>query len=260
MNPTRRGFLVASGTMLALRKARATDIDLFEAAASGNIDRVKELVSATPDLVNQRAQNGRTALYFACEAGQVQMVTLLAIGMFEAADLSAGSESPLIAIAAYADHSVAMDMALPLLSNGSNPNVRGKDGASAVHIAAVSGNVDVARLLIHRGAIVDPADQAVRDLLPDADKIERTYSARRHAVESANALPQVTVNQFVALSHVEVDRVKQMHKDNRALALTRASWDESRSRPRHTWDWTASLCISRTQAPRFPPVQRCCSA
>ena len=133
----------------------------------------------------------------------------------------------MIAIAAYADHSVAMDMALPLLSNGSNPNVRAKDGASALHIAAASGNVDVARLLIHRAAIVDPADKAVRAVLPDADKIERIYFARRHAVESANALPQVTVNQFVALSHVEAERVKQMHKDNRARMLTRASWDES---------------------------------
>lgn len=228
MNSTRRSFIATWGGALAATKlGRAAEIDIFEAAATGNTDRVKELTAAKPEIVNQRAGNGRTPLYFAAEAGQAQMVTLLAVGMFEAADLSAGSESPLIAIANYKDPAIAMDMALPLLSNGSNPNVKRKDGATALHIAAARGNVDVARLLIHRGAHLSPDDKVVSERINDADRIERVYFGKRLAREGANGLPQVKVNEFIALSHVEVERVKQMHKQNRALLLTRATWDES---------------------------------
>src|SRR5581483_8399550 len=99
MNMTRRNFVATTGAILATRQAtRAAQIDIFEAAAAGNLERVKELAQESPAIVNSKAANGRTPLYFAAEAGQVKMVQLLSIGMFQAADLSAGAESPLIAV------------------------------------------------------------------------------------------------------------------------------------------------------------------
>jgi ankyrin repeat protein len=221
-------------------------MDIFEAAAAGNGDRVKELCKETPDVVNVKHKNGRMPLYFAAEAGQVDMVSLL---LMQGADLSAGSESPLIAVADYHDPATAADMAQPLLANGSNPNVARKDGVAALHLAVVRGNVDVARMLIHRGAAVDPADAIVAKAVPDAAKIERVYFGARyrqdlkghkldrgrleadksragHDPEDTQGLSQPVINQFVTFSHFDADRVKQMHKDSAALLATRSTWDE----------------------------------
>jgi uncharacterized protein len=169
--------------------------------------------------------------------------------MMLGADLSTGSESPMIAVADYHDPAVAADMAQPLLANGSRPDVARKDGVTALHLAAMRGNVDVARMLIHRGAVVDPADAIVAKAVPDAAKIERVYFGARyrqdlkgnkldrgrfdadksragHDPEDTQGLPQSTINQFVTFSHFDADRVKQMHKDSAALLSTRATWDE----------------------------------
>jgi ankyrin repeat protein len=211
-------------------------MDIFEAATTGNQDRVKELAKETPEIVNKTAANGKTPMYFAAEAGQVDMVLLLSIGMFQAADVEAGSESPIIPIADYGDPVVAMDMALPLLANGANPNVKRKDGATALHVAAARGNIDVARMLIHRGAIVDPKDAVVAKAIPDAAKIERAYFGARYLqdlhgnkppVSDRNGLSQVAVNEFVVLAHTQAEVVKRMHKANPALGTARAIWDES---------------------------------
>jgi len=205
---------------------------IFEAAAAGDQERVKQLCKQSPATVDSRSAEGRTPLYFAAAAGQVDMVNqLLMLG----ADLSAGSESPIVAVADYSDPMVAADMAVPLLGNGSNPNVNRKDGITALHLAAARGNVDVARLLIHRGAMVDPKDSIIARAVPDASKIERVYFDRRYAWslrgdnpkrDDTQGLPQATINKFVTFSHFDPATVKQMHKDTPDLLATRSTWDE----------------------------------
>jgi ankyrin repeat protein len=247
MKSSRRTFVAASAAALAANlPVKGEQMDIFEAAAAGNSDRVKELCKDAPDVVNAKHKNGRTPLYFAAEAGQVDMISLL---MMHGVDLSAGSQSPMIAVADYHDPAVAADMAQPLLANGSRPNVSRTDGVTALHLAAIRGNMDVARMLIHRGAVVDPADAIVAKTVPDAAKIERVYFGARyrqdlrgntldrgrvdadksraeHDTEDTQGLPQEVINQFVTFSHFDGDRVKQMHKDSAALLSTRATWDE----------------------------------
>lgn len=207
-------------------------MNLFKAAAAGDQERVKQLLKETPSLVDSRSPEGRTALYFAAEAGQVDIINQL---MMLGADLSAGSESPMIPIADYHDAMVAADMAVPMLANGSNANVARKDGLTALHLASARGNIDVARLLIHRGAIVDAKDTAIARAVPDAAKIERVYFGGRYTRnlrgetpvrDDRSGLPQAKINQFVTLSHFNQEAVKQMHKDTPDLLATRSTWDE----------------------------------
>jgi ankyrin repeat protein len=240
MNNTRRQFVLGA---TAAGVARAFGTDIFEAAATGNLARAKELCALAPGIVNLRSDDGRTPLHFAAAAGQVEMVSFL---MLSGADLSAGPESPLLDIADYPDHAVSEDMARPLLGNASNPNAGRKDGTTVLHLAAARGNAVVTRLLIHRGAAVNATNikgETSRDVatgravavLGDEGRIERVYFGGRYVQDihggnvsrdDTNGLPQLFINEFVRLAHFEVEKVKQMYKSAPALLATRATWDE----------------------------------
>jgi ankyrin repeat protein len=242
MNSTRRTFMAGSaafitvGQVAVAQVAHAGPMDIFQAAEAGNLDRAKELIKESPDMVNARSSTGLTPLYFAARNGQVEMIMLLqSLG----ADLSGGSESPVIAVAEYKDPAVAADMAQPLLNNGSNPNAGWKNGTTALHIALAHGNLDVARILIHRGATVNPDGALVEKLIPDASKIERVYFAGRYTqdmkgtrtdrdrgVEDTQGLPQTLVNQFATVAHFDADKVKEMHRASKSILSTRSTWDE----------------------------------
>jgi ankyrin repeat protein len=162
------------------------------------------------------------------------------------ADLSAGPESPMLAVADYPDPAVAEEMARILLGNGSDPDARRKDGKTALHLAAARGHADVARMLIHRGASVDargadartPLDLATGDavrVLREAAHIDRAYYGARYerdvrgnAVvrDDTNGLPQDFINQFVTFAHFDFEQVKRLYKLCPALLMTRATWDE----------------------------------
>ena len=241
---TRRRFLTSTGALFAAAgTVRAFAPDIFEAAATGNMERAKELCTAAPGIVNLRSDDGRTPLHYAAAAGQVEMIGYL---NSQGADLSAGPESPMIAVADYADPQVAEDMARTLLGNASNPNAVRKDGTPVLHVAAARGNADVARILIHRGAAVDAKDVKGRTALEVAtgdaagvlrasDKIERVYFGGRYTQDLRGAkitrddtsgLPQTLVNQFATVAHFDADKVKQLHKLTPAILMTRATWDE----------------------------------
>lgn len=224
MKNTRRQFVAG---LAAIGLARACDNDIFDAAAAGDLNRAKEICKLDPGIVHLRSADGRTPLHCAAAAGQVDMIAFL---LSQGADLSAGPESPMIAIADYPDPTVAADMAQLLLANASDPNVKRKDGVTALHLAAARGNTGVVRMLIHRGATVN-ADDAVRD----AASVERVYYGGRYAQdlsggkvtrEDTYGLPQEFINQFVTVSHFDSGKVKQMHKLCPKLLDTRSTWDE----------------------------------
>jgi len=233
MKTTRRQFVAASASMpLASQIIHAAPLTIFEAAAAGDIARAKEICKDSPDSVNLQSPEGRTPLHFAAAAGQVEMINqLVQLG----ADLSAGTESPMIPVANYSDSKIAADMALPLLSNGSNPDARTKDGVGALGLAAARGNREVARLLIHRGASLDPKDSIVSKAIPEAPRIDRVFFGQRYswglsgktpARDDRRGLPQANINRFVTIAHFDAVAVKQMLKDTPDLLSTRSTWDE----------------------------------
>jgi ankyrin repeat protein len=200
---------------------RGLSLDIFEAAAGGDVKRATELAKGDPGIAQHRSPDGRTALHFAAEAGKPEMVMFLSS---KGADLSAGPESPLLAAVDYPKHEVAAEMARFLLMNASDPNAHRKDGTTALQLAEARGYDDLARMLIHRGAAS-----------PGYASIDRVYFKRRfvqdlhgNAVtrEDTYGLPQDFINQFITLAHFNFERVKQLQKLCPTLVQTRATWDE----------------------------------
>ncbi len=235
---------LAGQTKIAeLLVAHGLQLDIFEAAVSGNTKRATELSNATVGIANLRSADGRTPLHFASAGGQPDMVMYL---NGRGANLSAGPESPLLAAVDHPQPAVALEMTQTLVGNASDPNARRKDGKTALHLAAARGNGPVVRLLVHRGAAVDardadgrtPLDVAAGDaiaVLKDADKIERAYYGRRYAQDAhgnpvtrddTNGLPQDFINQFITFAHFDFEKVKQLYKTCPILLMTRATWDE----------------------------------
>ncbi len=242
MTNSRRDFVLASAAAAAgaihAQVTQKPKSDIFEAAESGDVPRATELVNADPEVVHLRSSNGQTPLYYAAAAGKTAMVLFLGT---QGADLSAGPESPLLTAVDYSQHEAAAEMSFFMLSNASDPNVRRKDGKSALQLAAARGYGDVAEMLIHRGAAVTPRDFEIASgdaagVLRRASEIERVHWDRRYIQDihgkpvvrdDRSGLPWPLVNQFARVAHFSFDQVKKLHQEHPALLNTRATWDES---------------------------------
>jgi hypothetical protein len=243
MRNSRRNFVLGSAAAAAAGAIHAQvtqkpKLDIFEAAEAGDVPRATELLNADPELVHQRSSSGRTPLHHAAAAGKAAMVLFLGT---QGADLSAGSESPLLAAVDYPDHDAAWEMSFFMLCNASDPNARRKDGKTAVQLAAARGYADVTEMLIHRGAAATPRDVEIASggaikVLRRANEIERVHWDRRYIQDihgkpvqrdDRNGLPWTLVNQCARVAHFSFDQVKKLHEEHPSLLNTRATWDES---------------------------------
>eukprot|EP01065_Artemidia_motanka_P052355 TRINITY_DN9434_c0_g1_i1.p2 TRINITY_DN9434_c0_g1~~TRINITY_DN9434_c0_g1_i1.p2 ORF type:complete len:276 (+),score=139.80 TRINITY_DN9434_c0_g1_i1:51-830(+) len=102
--------------------------------------------------------------------------------------LSGDGESPLLAAAA----SGGTDALVFLLERGADPNVKGKGGFTALHIAVQRKAVDDVKQLMLFGAALQPADggETPRDLAGDDAAIKAELAKKRPAVEKARAMAE----------------------------------------------------------------------
>ncbi len=130
--------------------ARRTDLDIFEASALGNVERVTTLLAADPSLVRALSPDGFPALGLASFCGALPAVrALLAAGADpNAAGSNAAGYTPLTGAVA----SRSVDVVSELLQNGGNPNQRYGPGYTPLHEAAASGSHEIAELLVKAGA------------------------------------------------------------------------------------------------------------
>lgn len=106
--------------MLEILLATCPALDVFEAAALGKLDRLEELLVCEPELARAWSPDGVTALHLACFYGQEEAVERL-------------------------------------LQSGANPLARARNerGSTPLQEAAITGQLDIARLLLARGAEAD---------------------------------------------------------------------------------------------------------
>ena len=126
------------------------ELDVFEAAALGRIDRLRELLDADPELVRARSVDDGTALHFAAFFRQPDATRLL---VERGADLEAvastfGNVTPLHSACASGER----ESARILVEAGAEPNVRQQGGFTPLHAAAQNEDEELARLLLARGA------------------------------------------------------------------------------------------------------------
>jgi ankyrin repeat protein len=128
-------------------------IDIFEASVLGKVDRIAEILSATPQRVSEHAPDGFTPVALAAFFGQPEAVrALIAAG----ADVNAAAKNPLKVQALHA--AVAgrkLDVVKAILSAGADPNAQQQAGFRPLHEAGANANRALAELLLAHGA--DPS-------------------------------------------------------------------------------------------------------
>jgi ankyrin repeat protein len=161
--------------------AALPELDMFEAAALGRLDRLEALLAAEPALATARSADGFTALHYPAFFGAGDAAVAARALIAAGADVNARSSNPLsvlpihsatagnhddvvgVLIEAGADvnatqrhgwtplHGAAQNGSLPsverLLAAGAHPAARNDDGTSAIELARAGGHESiVARL------------------------------------------------------------------------------------------------------------------
>lgn len=129
------------------------ELDVFEAAATGQVERVSNLIANDPSLANVYSPDGFTPLGFAVFFGQAEVAKTLLNG---GADVNAASrESMKVTPLASAAAAKQTDIARLLIEHGAKVNARAASGHIPLHEASANGNVELVKLLIENGADVN---------------------------------------------------------------------------------------------------------
>ena len=127
------------------------ELDAFDAAAAGDVDRLTELLDADPELINAWSEDGYTPLHFAAFFDRGKAVRLL---LDRGADVGAVSRNDMqvqplhSAVAAN-----SRDVAAALLTAGADPNAKQQGGFTPLMGAEENeAEGDMVRLLMDHGA------------------------------------------------------------------------------------------------------------
>jgi len=134
--------------------AAEPDLDVFEAAALGQTERLRELTDEDPSLANAWAEDGYQPRGLASFFGHVETARLL---VERGAEVNSASRNdmkvmPLHSAAAADDPEVRYEIAKLLLDAGADPNARQQDDFTPLMAAGQTGDDRLAQLLEEHGA------------------------------------------------------------------------------------------------------------
>ena len=139
--------------LIELLLTRGARPNLFEAAAVGRLDRVRELLNANAASINSHSHDGWTPLHLASHFGQKEIAAYL---LSKGASVEARAKNPLgntplhAAVAGGQRTCVAL-----LLQHGADVHATYENGLTALHVAAANGDDASARLLLGHKARAD---------------------------------------------------------------------------------------------------------
>jgi len=169
--------------MVEVLLAADRELDIFEASALGNTERLRQCIDAEPSLSNAFSSDGFTALHFACFFRQEGSAPLLLKSGADPAAIARNNMEvqPLHSAAAARQRGIA-EM---LLNAGAPVNARQHGGWTALHAAAQHGDIATAELLLEYGAdpnLGNDEGKTARDLASSHAELARVLdnvSARR---------------------------------------------------------------------------------
>jgi ankyrin repeat protein len=126
-------------------------LDVYEAAAFGRIDRLRDHLREYPAAANGFSPDGFTPLHLACFSGGAEAAQVLIEG---GAELETLSQHATIKVRPLGTAVFSRDLesARVLLEAGADPNGRGEGGFRPLHTAATNGDLELIRLLLAHGA------------------------------------------------------------------------------------------------------------
>ena len=130
------------------------ELDVFEAAAVGRTERLRELLDENPSLANAWAEDGFQPLGLASFFGHVEAARLL---VERGAEVNSASRNdfevmPMHSAAATGDSEVRYELAKLLLEHGADPNARQQDEFTPLMAAEQHEDERLRALLIEHGA------------------------------------------------------------------------------------------------------------
>jgi ankyrin repeat protein len=134
----------------ARQLAVGAQLDVFEASALGEVDRLRELLARDPSLARKRAEDDYTALHYAAFFDGPEAARLL---IREGADVDAFADNELgVHVLNSAVAAGQKETAQLLLEHGADPNARTRGGFSPLAAASRNGDLELADLLRAHGA------------------------------------------------------------------------------------------------------------
>ena len=143
--------------MVKLLRGLIPELDIFEAAALGEVQLLKQLLEGGTD-VAARSSDGFTPLHLAAFFNQPEVVSLL---LDKGAEVNAVADNPSRVCPLHSAAACgAVEIVKQLLESGADANAAQHGGWTALQSAAKHGNQDMVDLLLQHGA--DP-EQAADD-------------------------------------------------------------------------------------------------
>jgi uncharacterized protein len=134
--------------------AGGSELDVFEAAAAGDADRLRELVRERPEAANAWAEDGFQPLGLASFFGRLEAARVL---LDAGADVNSASRNdfrvmPLHSACATREPEMRYQLARLLLEHGADPNARQQDEFTPLMEADQNGDARLHELLVQHGA------------------------------------------------------------------------------------------------------------
>jgi ankyrin repeat protein len=138
-------------------RARGPELNVFEAAAFGEAERLSEFLDEDPSRANAFGDDGFQPLGLACFFGHVETARLLLDRGADPNTLARNEHiqaGPLHSAVASENKGpeVRYELAVLLLDQGADPNLRQGGGFSALDAARQDNDERLERLLLERGA------------------------------------------------------------------------------------------------------------
>lgn len=126
------------------------NLDVFEAAALGKLDKLTKVLDAEPDAVNDWSPDGFQPMHLAAFFAQPDTLRLL---LERGGHIGIHSKNPLNVRAIHcAAAGRSLDCVRTLLEKGSDPNARQAGGFTPLHSAAQNGAAEMVKALLSKGA------------------------------------------------------------------------------------------------------------
>lgn len=136
--------------IIDLLRPAAGELNVFEAAALGDLPRLRALLASDPSLPKAFSNDGFTALHLATFFSQLETAEEL---VRRGADPNAVAKNSMkVAVINSAAASGRAELVKLVLRAGADPNARQQMGYTALHAAAAHDNMEMAQALLDAGA------------------------------------------------------------------------------------------------------------